>query len=92
LSLVDKENHILPPKKVALYAHLKKGEKVHIRTTNTIGKFSNEVDYYSQTLRIIGKPKLKKILRKTEYFSLEAKPHVKKDVMYELYFDEIIVR
>ena len=92
LSLIDKENNILPPKKASLYAYLKNGKKVHIRTTNTIGKFSSETDYYSHTLIITGKPKLKKILRKTEYFSLEAFPHVKNGVLFSLYFDEIMIR
>lgn len=92
LSLVDKENKILPPKKISLFAHLKNGDKVHIRTTNTIGNFSLEKDYYSHALRLIGKPKLKKVLRKTEYFSLELIPHKKEDVLFELYFDEIIIR
>ena len=92
LSLIDKENNILPPKKTSLYAHLKNGKKVHIRTTNTIGKFSSETDYYSHTLIITGKLKLKKILRKTECFSLEALPHVKNGVLFSLYFDEIMIR
>ncbi len=93
LSLIDKENKILPPKKASLYAHLKKsGKKVHIRTTNTIGKFSSEKEYYSHTLVLMGKPKLKRILRRTEYFSLSVFPHVKKEVLFSLYFDEIMIR
>ena len=93
LSLIDKENKILPPKKASLYAHLKKsGKKVHIRTMNTIGKFSSEKEYYSHTFIITGKLKLKKILRKTECFSLEALPHVKNGVLFSLYFDEIMIR
>ena len=93
LSLIDKENKILPPKKASLYAHLKKsGKKIHIRTTNTIGKFSSDKEYYSHTIVLIGKPKLKRILRKTEYFSLAVFPHVKKGELFGLYFDEIMIR
>lgn len=92
LSYIDSDKGVLPPKKVALYAHLKNGEKVHIRSANTIGKFKNHESYWSHTLRLIGKPKLKKILRKTVYFSLEVTPYFSDEVPQWIYIDEILVR
>jgi len=92
LSYVHSEKGILPPKKVVLYAHLKNGTKVHIRTANTIGKFKNKEFYWNHTLRLMGKPKLKKILRKTAYFSLEITPHFTDGQPQWIYIDEILVR
>ncbi len=92
LSYVHTAKGILPPKKVVLYAHLKNGQKVHIRTSNTIGKFKNQEQYWSHTLRLLGKPKLKKLLRKTSYFSLEITPHFQKNDPQWLYLDELLVR
>lgn len=91
-SLLDKEENTFPPKKVALYAYLKNGEKVHIRTSNTIGLFESDKEYFSHTLRLLGKPKLKKILRKTEHFILEITPHAKKGERKSLKIDEILFR
>lgn len=92
LSVVKPKEHILPPKKVSLYAHLRNGQKVHIRTANTVGKFNDDEIFWSHSVRLIGKPKLKKILRKTEYFSLTVIPHMKDGVPQTLYFDEVLVR
>ena len=92
LCYIDSEKGILPPKKIALYAHLKNGTKVHIRSTNTLGKFTNKKHFWNQTLRLNGKPKLKKILKKTVYFSLEITPHFLNDQPEWLYLDEVLVR
>lgn len=92
LSLINTSKEILPPKKVSLYAHLKNGDKVHIRTVNTIGKFKDSHEYWSHSLRLLGKPKLKKLLRKTVYFSIKVTPHIENDSPKYLFLDEILVR
>jgi len=92
LTYVKSEEGILPPKKVVLYAHLKNGKRVHIRTSNTIGKFKNQETYWSHVLRLNGKPKLKKILRKTVYFSIEITPYFNGDEPRWVFIDELLVR
>ncbi len=92
LSLISTKNGILPPKKIILYAHLRNGEKVHIRTTNTLGKFKDTEEYWSNLIRLSGKPKLKKILKKTDYFSLIVTPYFEDNKPAKLYFDELLVR
>jgi len=92
LSFVNRELDVLPPKKVSLYAHLKNGQRVHIRTSNTIGSFKGEPRRWSHVLRLKGKPKLKKILRKTEYFSLTVVPKKKNDILKLMVFDELLMR
>ncbi len=92
LSHVNTERAILPPKKVTIYAHLKNGEKVHIRTSNTIGSFKNSEQHWSHVLRLSGKPKLKKILKKTTHFSIVVEAQIKKGVPQKMAFDEILAR
>lgn len=92
LSYVSTSQKILPPRKVVLHAHLKNGKTVHVRTANTVGSFKNTEQNWSHVVRLSGKPKLRKILRKTEFFTLTAYAQKKKDIPQTMVFDEILAR
>ncbi len=92
LSYVDTKKAIIPPKKVVLHAHLKNGKIVHVRTANTVGTFKKTAQNWSHVVRLSGKPKLKKILKKTEYFTLTAYAQKKNDAPQTMVFDEILAR
>ncbi|MFK7756300.1 MAG: hypothetical protein AB8B53_05140 [Flavobacteriales bacterium] len=91
-SYVNTSESVLPPKKVVLYAHLKNGKVVHVRSANTVGSFKKTEQNWSHVVRLAGKPKLKKILKKTEYFTLKAYAQIKNDVPQPMAFDEILAR